>query len=164
MITILVMVIVLAIGVPSFRDLIAHTRMTTATNSLIAHLQYARSEAVKRSATITVCPSQGGAACDNTADWTGGFIVAVGSAGAVTQVLRRVGGSDMRGVTVTKNGNYPRFQFEPDGSAQGYQASLTVCGQSGADDNIRQVRVSSVGRSFVACNDPAAYACPVTCP
>ncbi|WP_185957738.1 GspH/FimT family pseudopilin [Tepidiphilus olei] len=57
MVTIAVLAILLAIGIPSFASLIASNRLTSATNELIASLQTARTEALRRNVRVTVCPA-----------------------------------------------------------------------------------------------------------
>jgi len=56
MVTIAVLAILLAIGIPSFASLIASNRLTSATNELVAALQTARTEAIRRNVRVTVCP------------------------------------------------------------------------------------------------------------
>jgi type IV fimbrial biogenesis protein FimT len=64
MFVIMLAAILLGVGIPSFRDFIRNSRMTTAANDLIADYNLARSEAVKRRVTITLCKSDDGATCD----------------------------------------------------------------------------------------------------
>jgi type IV fimbrial biogenesis protein FimT len=54
MISIAVLVILLAIVAPSFRQVIANQRIKTASFELFSALNYARSEAVKRNASVTL--------------------------------------------------------------------------------------------------------------
>jgi type IV fimbrial biogenesis protein FimT len=67
MITIFLVGILLGIGVPNFRDFIRNSRITTAANDLLADLNLARSEAVKRRVPVTLCKSANGSACDTSA-------------------------------------------------------------------------------------------------
>lgn len=57
MITLAVAAIVLTIAVPSFRSIIQDTRLTTQINELAASLNLARSEAIKRGLSVTICKS-----------------------------------------------------------------------------------------------------------
>ena len=52
-----VVAIALGIGVPVFATLAANNRMSGATNDLVASLHAARSEALKRRVTVTLCPT-----------------------------------------------------------------------------------------------------------
>lgn len=169
--TVALLSILLVFGIPSFTRVIASTKLTNATNTLIAHLQYARGEAIKRGTEVSVCPSQDGATCADSADWTHGYLVGEGSGGNLSKVLRSVDDAEMKGIAVTKNGSSKRFQFSADGSATGYQAALKICDPT--DDcpvrRIRKVVVSEVGRVTVQCGRPdsqcpIAGECPDTCP
>lgn len=170
--TLSVAAILLTLGIAGFRSLIANTKMTNAANGLIGHLQFARSEAVKRNARVEVCPSEDGQSClaELPASWHRGYIVSVvDDAGAlVPPVLRRVDGEEMRGVTVSSD-SIGGFIYLPDGTAQpvgspsGTNWALKIC-DPGDHERIRQVAVNAVGRTYVQCNDPAQYTCPATCP
>ena len=73
MVTITVLAVLLGVGVPSFQATIQGNRITTAANDLVAALQYARSEAVRRGVNVTVCSSNDQATCSGT--WTDGWVV-----------------------------------------------------------------------------------------
>jgi len=172
LVTLSVAAILLTLGIAGFRSLIANARMTNAANSLIAHLQLARSEAVKRNVRVKLCPSEDGQRClaNLPALWHRGYIVAVvDDAGTlVPPVLRHVDADEMRGVTVS-SGSIGGFIYLPDGTAQvvgspsGTNWAVKIC-DPGDNERIRQVAVNSVGRAYVQCNDPARYTCPATCP
>ena len=57
MVTIAIVGIFASIALPSFSRLIESNRINTATNELVSNLLFARSEALKRSNTVTLCPS-----------------------------------------------------------------------------------------------------------
>jgi type IV fimbrial biogenesis protein FimT len=160
LVTLSIAAIVLTFGVSGFRYLIADTKMTNAANSLIAHLQLARSEAVKRGTEVGLCPSSDGASCVAHSDgsWEIGYIVRVVSTG---EVLRRVDGAEMRSITVTKSGTSSSIAFKPDGSAGGSACTLTIC-DTGDPSKRRGVLVSNVGR--VRVSDYASGGGALTCP
>ncbi len=54
--TVSVIAIVLSVGVPSFNSIVANNQITTTTNTFVAIMNVARSEAMKRSQTIKVLP------------------------------------------------------------------------------------------------------------
>lgn len=65
--------VIVSMGLPSMRDLIASTKVKTAANDTFASLNIARSEAVKLNASVEVVPT-------NTSDWGAGWLVrAVGT-------------------------------------------------------------------------------------
>lgn len=57
MITLLVAALILGVGVPNFQQFFANNRMASATNDVVTALHAARSQAVKRRANVSVCPS-----------------------------------------------------------------------------------------------------------
>ncbi|MEO7071778.1 MAG: GspH/FimT family pseudopilin [Rhodanobacter sp.] len=63
LITVSVIAILMAIAVPSFRDVIRRNQVSSASNELLAGLSYARTEAITRGQLVSICPSADGAAC-----------------------------------------------------------------------------------------------------
>lgn len=57
MVVVVIAGILLAIGVPAMGNFISNSRMTAAANDLMGTLHYARSEAIKRRAPVTICTS-----------------------------------------------------------------------------------------------------------
>jgi type IV fimbrial biogenesis protein FimT len=60
MIAVAVLAVVLTLGAPSFVDFIRSNRLKSASFDLVVSLNYARSEAIKRSTDATVTPAGGG--------------------------------------------------------------------------------------------------------
>ena len=54
MVTVAVLAIVLSLGVPSYRALIINNRLTAQANALVASINLARSEAIKRGVRVWV--------------------------------------------------------------------------------------------------------------
>ena len=79
LITMVVLAILATIGIPSFTALIANNRATTATNELLAALQYTRSEAVRQNASFAICSSTDGQSCSTENAWHNGWIVTWGN-------------------------------------------------------------------------------------
>lgn len=75
LVTIVVISLLLALGVPSFKDFIKKNRLTTQSNALVSSLQLARSEAVKRGTNTVVCASSDQMTCTGSDDWDQGWIV-----------------------------------------------------------------------------------------
>lgn len=73
MVAITVLAVLLGIGVPSFRLTLQGNRITTTANDMVAALQFARSEAVRRGVNVTLCSSGDQATCSGT--WANGWIV-----------------------------------------------------------------------------------------
>jgi len=79
LITISIAVILLSLAAPSFTSFINSNRLATASDELIISLSYARSEALKRRTTTTLCAkSTAGTLCDTTGiaeDYATGWLV-----------------------------------------------------------------------------------------
>ena len=91
MVTVSVVAILLALAVPGFQSFLVGNNLASSSASFLSTVNYARSEAVKRSMTVTICPSADGATCTGT--WSNGWITFVdtnanGSANAGETVLR----------------------------------------------------------------------------
>lgn len=72
-VTLAMISIVVAIAIPSMTTFTQNDRLTTNINTLIGHLAYARSEAVKRSVQVAVCASDDASTCSG--GWSDGWIV-----------------------------------------------------------------------------------------
>ncbi len=71
MIVIAIVAILVAVGVPSMRDMILGVRLRSATSDLYSTLVFARAEAIKRNANIVVAPNGG--------EWRNGWSVTSGA-------------------------------------------------------------------------------------
>jgi len=90
MVTLAVAIILVAVGMPLFTGIAANNRAVAQTNALITALNLARSEAVGRGTTVSVCSSASsppGAtpACGDATQWVNGWFVFTdtGTAGLV---------------------------------------------------------------------------------
>lgn len=70
LIVVAILGVIVSIGLPSMRDLIASTKVKTAANDTFASLNIARSEAVKRNAGVQIVPN-------DAANWGAGWLVRV---------------------------------------------------------------------------------------
>lgn len=98
MVTVVILAILLAIGVPSITNLLRDARLSGQADQLVGILKAARIEAIKERKDYTVCPSAApdtATVCSTTlADWSSGVLIWDG-----TTVVRRA--SVAQGVTVT---------------------------------------------------------------
>ena len=78
LIVIVVVTILLAAGVPAFKDFIKNNRVTAQANALAVAIQMGRNEAVKRGVNVVVCASKNATdvkpKCSGSADWSTGWI------------------------------------------------------------------------------------------
>lgn len=116
MITLVVVAVLLAIATPNFRTQIINSRTVAMGETLTNTLNFARTEALKRKARVTVCGSTDGASCD-TGNWTLGMMVIVDDAAtdttttpSVNEVLRVVEAFDSgSSITVSNSRTFVRY-------------------------------------------------------
>lgn len=90
----------LTLGLPSFQNSVRSGRLTTGVNDMVASMQLARSEAIKRRSIVSMCPNGGDTGVDSgcaAAPWHEGWIVFVDDNGnrardAGEDLLRAQGG------------------------------------------------------------------------
>ncbi|WP_194723885.1 GspH/FimT family pseudopilin [Noviherbaspirillum malthae] len=140
MVAVAVTAILLGIAVPSLLDVLLGSRLTAHANTLVASLQLARSEAIKRNAVVTVCPSANGTSCTD-GSWEQGWIV------LVNDTLLQAQGAARHGMRIT--GTASRIDYQPTGLGATV-ASLTVCRQTPTvGDQERVINTSATGRVSV---------------
>jgi len=92
LVTLSVVAILIAIGVPALRDFFAMNQMSAAVNDLVTSLHLARSEAIKRDVSTTLCPSANwdspNPSCTPLASLADGWIVMADPAGDTIVVQR----------------------------------------------------------------------------
>lgn len=121
MVTIAVLAIIIALATPSFTSVINNNRLSSHANELVASLQLARMEAVRRNVRAVVCRSENGSSCATGAAW-GGWITFVDSnrngTAEAAELLRvntvKAPVQVRPGAAVTAN----RIVFRPDGLAR----------------------------------------------
>lgn len=84
LVVIAIMAIMMAIGIPGMRELLINAARREAATGLYSSLNRARSEAISRNTTVSVCPrdlSSSEPACSTSATWLNGWIVYTDAAG-----------------------------------------------------------------------------------
>jgi len=79
LVAIALVAIVVALGVPSYRDWIAAYELANASEQLVASLGLARAEAIKRGGRVSLCPAAEGSRCGEDGGWDRGWLVFVDS-------------------------------------------------------------------------------------
>ncbi|WP_132976019.1 GspH/FimT family pseudopilin [Thiobaca trueperi] len=143
-ITLSIAAILMTIAVPSFQDLMRTNRTATQVNEFLTALNLARSEAVKRGASVSVCSSTNSTACRtaNTTNWADGWILYV--TGSSPLEILRVWPALSGTATFTASTGQVTFR----GTGQAAAAitfTYTPTGCSG--DQRRTIAVSAVGRA-----------------
>jgi len=153
MVTLAVAAILLAMGVPNFTQVIQNNRMTSAANDFLFQLNYARSEAIKRGRTVTICRSTNGSTCNGTT-WSGGFLIFADLDGDgvvdTGEDLLRAGGS-LGGMTLNSDNFGTSIQFASTGLTTGAATSghFRFCDSRG-NTFARAVLVSTTGRPQIS--------------
>ena len=157
MVTLAVAGILLAIAAPNYQQFVLDARMTAQADEFLTMLNFARSEAIKRGARVTLCKSNNGAGCVTTGGWGQGWLVfadggTTGTGEGTDTILRVHGvlelGSALVGNTAVAN----VVTYRPDGQSQ--QAGIfTLCGSIAANPG-RTISLS-LGTASVG---------PTTCP
>ena len=109
MVTIAIIGILASIGMPAYKNTITSMRMSATINALSNSLNFARTEAMKRGLTTSVCPVSSGA-CSASTNWSGGWSTLLDS----TSTQLSIAPSLTNGDTLTSTLTTPP-QFNPAG-------------------------------------------------
>jgi len=145
MVTVAVLVIVLAIAVPSFQAMTHRNRLTAITNEMVGALQLARVEAIRRNARVIFCPTTSGTACGGN-NWRRSIVLAPG--GEVVRELQIDAGNIVVSSSASINtGNQISFGasgFARAGTNVANRAGgLRICNtRLGSEENARDVMVN----------------------
>ena len=151
LVAIAVAAILIGIAVPALTLFVQNSRENTEADSLITSLEYARSEAVKRDADVTVCASADGSTCSQSSNWATGWVVETAtSTPTVLQVMPQL--TEGNTLTASFNGDgVGNVTFQPDGFVQAAAGSgvylttyFTLCDSRGAK-YARDIEVSATG-------------------
>lgn len=145
-----------ALGAPALASWMDAVRVGRGSESLFLALQQARSEAIKRNTRVVVCKSDDGARCVTAGGWEQGWLMfqdgnnnARLDAGEAVLLRQAALGRPVRLSGNSQVANY--VSYTPTGSANlisgAFQmGTFTVCRQSSAPLEARQVVLSSSGR------------------
>lgn len=77
LITVAVLAVLSMLAAPMFQDAALSNRLTSYASTFVSSVQLAKSEAIKRNASVKLCRSSTGTSCANTGTWQQGWIVFV---------------------------------------------------------------------------------------
>lgn len=171
MVVVALVAILAAIAVPNFRDVIRTNRTTGAANELVAMMQIARMEAVRRRARVVFCASADGGSCGGTS-WARSIVFVDadrnGQRNGAEELVKdlALASNAMTLTSSTRLGAAGhRLGFGPDGYAVvggGSQGGVSVCsagvpGQNAHDVTVVVSRISvsrrAAGSGCAALND-----------
>lgn len=160
LVTIAVLAVLLAIGIPSFRDMILSSKLRSYANDFVVSTYLARSEAIKRNARVLMCVSVDGVSCAS-GNWSQGWVVfhdannndAMDSGEAVIQ--RQTALSTGFSMTTTSPA-VAVLRFDPTGVGV-TATTVTICQSSplvGSQERV--IAVSATGRTSVTTTNNGA--------
>ena len=128
LVTLGIFTILVLIALPSFTTMVMNKRMTTATDSLVNALNYARNTALQQAVNVQVCPFSSANSTTCGSNWTSGWIiVTMPTSGANTLLQSEQYSSSGPTITATANS----ITFSPNGLAS-TSGNFTVCDQRGS--------------------------------
>lgn len=147
LVTLSIAAILLTVAVPNFITFVQNNRLATQANDLVTMLNYARSEAVKRNQTITVCSSTTGNSCAGSTTWDSGLLVfsdtdgdgVVDAGEDILQVRQAMEGSN------TLRAGRTRVTYRSNGFSPGFNDTFRLCDTRGTA-SARAIVVSMQGR------------------
>lgn len=159
MVTIAIAAILLGIAAPAFDGVMLSVKLTSYANNLVASTLLARSEAINRTAVVSLCVSSDGSSC-GTGGWEQGWIVMCRStnntscdpadnpADPYTIVIQSQPALSS-GWKITASSAITSVSFQPTGTGA-TSAVLTVCRATpSVGSQERVVRISASGRPSV---------------
>ncbi len=153
--TVALAALILSVGVPSFVQTMRNSEMTATTNGLLSAMHIARSEAIKRRARVTICPSTTAEppVCDGNGTGLTVFVNAADDqtidlpADTIVQTRDWLQG----GVNLTNDGGIPGYvSYAPSGFTRAIggasiSGSLVFCDDRG-EASARVLTLSPTGR------------------
>lgn len=149
MVALAVLAILVTVAAPSFRSMLLNNRMTSQINGFVTALQFARSEAVKRNATVSLCPKGTTLTCSGS-NWENGWLIFADANGngafnsaddtAISVGEPLDGGATMRGSASVASS----IRYDSTGAASN-SGTFTVCDDRGSA-HAHAIAVSGTGR------------------
>jgi type IV fimbrial biogenesis protein FimT len=151
MVTIGIVAVLAAVAVPSLSGFVDSVRLASTTTLLLADLNRARSEAIKRNRRVLVCVSNaGGTDCATTTAWAAGWLVctdadsngACDDSTATDPNPLSARSAISGGMLISTSTAVASVRFNPDGSFTGNQPFTLRKGVGGTQ---KQINISGVG-------------------
>jgi type IV fimbrial biogenesis protein FimT len=154
LISVSLIAILMGVAVPSFRPFFAKRAATAGADTLVMDYRFARSEALRRTNSVTICRSINSLSCAVAGSWHDGWIVFVDSNSNQTvdagEDILRVQGF-VTGVTSIHKGDAATTRssttFRPTGLAVASSESLFVTADAAVPGGTRLICVSQQGRA-----------------
>lgn len=148
LVTMAIVAILLATGVPAFQNYSWNLRMKTAMDMLQTDLNLARGRAISHNIQTIICPATDNNDCSGLPDWQDGWIVFTDLNGDRHKqdgepLLKHAGAVEFMDISSSRSRSYLRFY--PNGSAPGTNITIQFCDKRGAE-HAGKIAVSNSGR------------------
>lgn len=158
MTAITVLGILLAIGVPSFTEIIRSNQLVAQTNEFVGALNLARSEALKRVASVTTCPTTNNTTCAGSTNWSTGYMVffdanANGARDGVNDTLLQVYPVTTNSIVISSP-TLTFVRYTPVGMSAHPASAFSILRSGCVGNKARNIAISTTGRlttTTVAC-------------
>ena len=172
MVTLTIAAVLLGIAVPSFQSVFLATRLSSYANEMVASTMLARSEAINRNTSVTLCvaanPYNAAAPACGTGGWENGYLVMCATNASPDNTACRAGGSAVlaiqyrpalaTGWKATEQSGLAAIAFQPTGTGA-TSSNITICRSLPTPgSNERVLRVGPTGRASVS--KTATGSCP----
>lgn len=155
MVAVGVVAILAAIAAPSMVGLINANRLAGLTDEMTASLQLARSEAVRRSAPVTVCNSDDGSTCSDSTSWTRWIVIGEDNVTGDVDVIRDYEATE----PVEISGPDAGIVFSSSGLIRNQQ-TLTICIPTEHPDENQRVMTVMISGNIRSEKFDGGGACP----
>ncbi|MFC3816504.1 GspH/FimT family pseudopilin [Lysobacter sp. GCM10012299] len=169
MITVVVLGVVMGIAIPSFRYVHNSGRITAPSNELVASIQLARAEAMRRNARVVMCSSANNTSCSNSSSWAGWIVFADtdrdGTVDAGETIIKAFTVAAPATVTSSSNVTQGKLVFRSDGFPRNtggtlLQAKIGVCAAvTMPAENARDVTIGQGGSQIFVVRRNGGGAC-----
>jgi len=157
--------LLMAFGLPAMGTYVKNDRLTTQINTLVAHMAYARSEAVLRRQMVVLCASSDLTSCSGT-DWGAGWVLYVDADSDLTisagdEILRQKqllsGNNTLSSTFITEEKiidpitglvtkiPHGTFAYNGRGFSQGGTGTFSLCDDRGVS-HLKSISISNTGR------------------
>lgn len=147
LITLLLVGIIAAWGLPNFQALGERTAQTSEVNRFQSAFSLARNTAISQRSQLTLCPAnEDRKACTN--DWGGELMIVRGDKtdSIVAEDILRILPAQ-QGTQVSYSRGWSRIRYSPLGYTSGYNGSFAICSSSGAENaQGKKLVLSQLGR------------------
>lgn len=168
LVTLVVVGILTTLAMPSMRDFLQNSRISSSAGNLVAALNQARAHAIARGFTVQVSAGAGIATTDAVAgaSWAGGWRVIEINGATRTLVTQVVGEGTASNITIAATRAavaISNMSFQGNGRpSSGVPVSWTVCDSSRAGERGRTITVTALGQVSNPGTTASSYVNPCT--